>query len=340
MDTGNDRPQRRTALIAKELKRYNIDIVALSETRFLEEGSLREEGGYTFFWKGYPQGGPHLHGVGFAIKNELLSKLPETPVGINERLMTLRVPLPKKQHATLISTYAPTLAANDDMKDTFYRTLDETIAKIPKNEKLVLLGDFNARVGKDYEIWDGVIGRHGVGRTNDNGLRLLTLCAEHNLIITNTLFQQKEKYKTSWMHPRSKHWHLLDYVIVRKVYQNDVQITRAMRGAECWTDHRLIRSTLRLHIRPPVRRRGTTVKKLNVNKLKDPNCRNAFRLILGEKLIHDDTLRDMGTAANTLDITWISYSTTLYEAAEQSIGLKGRHHQDWFDDNSDAITHY
>ena len=60
-----------------------IDIAALSETRLLDEGSLTEEGmGYTFYGKGYPQGGQHLHGVGLAIKNRLLPKLNETPVGI------------------------------------------------------------------------------------------------------------------------------------------------------------------------------------------------------------------------------------------------------------------
>ena len=39
---GTDRPQRRTGLIASELKRYNVDVAALSETRLLEEGSLNE----------------------------------------------------------------------------------------------------------------------------------------------------------------------------------------------------------------------------------------------------------------------------------------------------------
>ena len=33
-----DRPERRTALVARELVRYNIDIAALSETRFENEG--------------------------------------------------------------------------------------------------------------------------------------------------------------------------------------------------------------------------------------------------------------------------------------------------------------
>jgi len=47
-----DRPARRTALIATELCRYDVDIAALSETRLADEGSLSEaDGGYTFFWK-------------------------------------------------------------------------------------------------------------------------------------------------------------------------------------------------------------------------------------------------------------------------------------------------
>ena len=55
--------------------------------------------GYTFYWKGYP----HLHDVGLAIETTLLPKLTETPVGISERMMTLRIPLEKNLYATLLS---------------------------------------------------------------------------------------------------------------------------------------------------------------------------------------------------------------------------------------------
>ena len=49
------------------------------------------------------------------------------------------------------------------------------------------------------------------------------------------------KNRTSWMHPRSKHWHLIDCVIIkRKRDRQDVRVTSAVCGAECWTDHRLI----------------------------------------------------------------------------------------------------
>ena len=53
-----DRHERRTAIVARTLARYSVDIAALSETRFSGETTLEEVGaGYTFFCKGRPDGG-------------------------------------------------------------------------------------------------------------------------------------------------------------------------------------------------------------------------------------------------------------------------------------------
>ncbi len=60
----SDGPERRTAIIARELRRYRIDLAALSETRLADEGQLKEEkGGYTFFWKGKAADELRIHGV-------------------------------------------------------------------------------------------------------------------------------------------------------------------------------------------------------------------------------------------------------------------------------------
>ena len=117
LDRGEtERPERRTAPVGRELSKYNIDIAALSETRFAGEGQLTEIGaGYSFFWVGRAEDVERREaGVGFAIKRDITDKLVNLPKGINDRLMTLRIPLVGKCHATLISAYAPTMTNTDE----------------------------------------------------------------------------------------------------------------------------------------------------------------------------------------------------------------------------------
>ena len=72
------------------------------------------------------------------------------------------------------------------------------------------------------------------------------------------------------MHPGSKQWHLIDFLLVRKSDIADVQIVRAMRGAECWTDHRLVRGKLIFVVKPRNRSCGTKLpNRLNVAGLKN-----------------------------------------------------------------------
>ena len=151
-------------------------------------------------------------------------------------------------HATIISAFAPIMTNLDEVKDKFYDDLDSVISATSRTDKLNLLGDFNARVGTDHQIWEGVIGTEGTGKRNSNGFLFLKKCAEHELLITNTVFRLPTRNKTSWMHPRSKHWHLIDHVIVRRKDRQDVRVTKTMCGADCWTDHRLVVSKLNLRI--------------------------------------------------------------------------------------------
>ena len=148
----------------------------------------------TFFWIGKPDNESRQAGVGFAVKSTHIRYMDTSPKGINERLMVMRIRLSGDRHATIISAYAPTMTYPGEEKERFYENLKTIISKIAPHDKLILLGDFNARVGSDLTAWERVIGHHGVGNENSNGSLLLTMYAEFQLVITNTLFQQAEKY--------------------------------------------------------------------------------------------------------------------------------------------------
>ena len=67
---------------------------------------------------------------------------------------------------------------SDEVKDKFHDDLDSSISATRRTDRLILLGDFNARVGTDDQIWEGVIGTEGIGKCNSNGLLLLMKCRE------------------------------------------------------------------------------------------------------------------------------------------------------------------
>ena len=145
--SSSDRPERRTALVGRELDRYKVEIAALSETRLAEERLLKEVGaGYTFFWSGRKKEERREAGVGFAIKSHLVSKLSGLPKGINDRLMMLRLPLSGKRHATIVSAYAPTMTSPDKVK-TFYDDLDSVVSAAPRTDKLILQRGFQCQSG-------------------------------------------------------------------------------------------------------------------------------------------------------------------------------------------------
>lgn len=327
------RPERRSAIIANELRKYSIDVAALSEVRFPGCGSIREEAaGYTIFWSGKPPTEPKQAGVAIAISNIIVSQMDEEPKAVNDRIISLRLPLKHKRHCTIISVYAPTMTNPPEIIDRFYDELSQVLKDIPNADKIILLGDFNARVGSDQHIWPKVLGKFNSGRVNSNGEILLALCSEHQLAITNTYFNHRPSHKNSWMHPRSKQWHLIDFVITRQRDIQDFHNTRAMRGANCSTDHIMIVSKVNLIIRKRIAKRSSKKLKLDVNKMKLQSVKTELKEALAEKLEECDQMLD-----KPVEEQWDKFKKILYETSKEKLGPTKRKHEDWFDDNDTEL---
>ena len=88
------------------------------------------------------------------------------PRPVSDVIMTMTLPLSKDNFATIISVYAPTMTNPDENKEAFYNQLASVLSGIPRTDKLLLIGDFNAKIGRDNDKWPLVIGKHGIGKCN------------------------------------------------------------------------------------------------------------------------------------------------------------------------------
>ena len=243
--------------------------------------------------------------------------------------MTLRLPLSGKRHATVVSAYAPTMTNPDEVKDKFYDDVDSVISAAARTDKLILLGEFNVRVGTGHQTWEGVIGSEGVGKCNSNGLLLLRKCAEHELLITNIVFRLPTRRKTSWMHPRSKLQTLASHCHSVKEGQTGCQSDKDFvwcrlldRSQAC------CQQTQPAYLACTTTTRQEGAKTLDVSKLKQDSKRQAFVNGLCSRSEH---------SSEDVDESWTVFRDIVHSSAMDSLGPVSRKHQDWFDENDKEI---
>ena len=66
----------------------------------------------------------------------------------------------KFYNVTLISAHAPTEEKSEEVKEIFYNQLENIFDSIPRHDMKIVLGDFNAKVGKE-DFLAPTCGKHG-----------------------------------------------------------------------------------------------------------------------------------------------------------------------------------
>jgi hypothetical protein len=89
---------------------------------------------------------------------------------------------------TVLKMHAPSEEKSYDSKDSFSEELEQVFSHFPKYHLKILLGDFNAKVGRE-NIFKPTIGNGSLPQdSNDNGVRIVNFdtskkssCQEHNV---------------------------------------------------------------------------------------------------------------------------------------------------------------
>ncbi|CAF2803830.1 unnamed protein product, partial [Rotaria sp. Silwood2] len=105
-------------------------------------------------------------------------------------------------------------------------------------------------------------------------------------MVANTFYQHKTVHQMTWKHPGNKKWHMLDYTLVNKKFHASVEDVRVYRNAAgaIGTDHHLVRTKLRLHLRCRKKAEKPQCLRLDMNKIKDDDLQKKFQEQLLNKL--------------------------------------------------------
>ncbi|XP_038116921.1 uncharacterized protein LOC119769090 [Culex quinquefasciatus] len=174
--------------LTNELQPRNFDVVALQEVSLEEKQVLDWPGQQTnsrFFLSG---GTDKKLGTGFIVRGKMQDRVFGF-TAISERMCKLRI-RGRFFNYSIINVHCPHEERLDDEKETFYAKLEEEYDSCPRQDVKIVIGDMNARFGRE-EMFRPTIGPESLHMvTNDNGQRCIDFAASRGMVLS-TVFNQR-----------------------------------------------------------------------------------------------------------------------------------------------------
>ena len=204
---------------------------------------------------------------------------------------------------SIVQVYAPTNDAKAEAKDVFYEQVQNVLDKIPKHDIVILMGDWNVKVGDQQDGEEGVVGHHGLhGVRSESGEHFVELCASSNMVITTTLFPHKDIHKHTWVSPDTC---TKNQIIVCGKFRRSVLDTRDFRGANVNSDHHLVITKIKLQL-CRVEKNTNRLNKYKTAKLKLPEVAQSFKIELRNRFscLADDEANNRDDRAQDVENDW------------------------------------
>ena len=323
-------------------EKFKINIIAIQEHRHKLDEEIKMSWNNEKTWlKAYTSANEDGNGgIGLLFDKKTASSLKQVEK-ITERIMIAHID--GNPQITLIACYAPTNLADELAKENFYIELKKVMANIPPHNVAIVLGDFNARIGKNENQFNPiVIGRYSLHEeSNENGERLVELCESYKLRPVSTKFPHRPGRIWTWEHPNGARAQL-DHILIRGKWINSIKNCRAYNTINIDSDHRIVCADFRLSLRTQKLDKNKRVKynwDLLDNNIKrnefDIELRNRFEALNGFqgesevdydvviKAVEEESQNVLGVKKKTKHPNWVSNNTQ--ELEQQCIQAKKKY---------------
>ena len=273
--------ERKRMEIVGQVRRHDLDVVGIQESwekDGTEVGSKVEE----YAWIGKKREGQKpksrgAGGVGFLVKDYLCDIVEVIDDTKFDESIWIRVPGERGKRDMFVGNiYMPPESKSrvSDIQRRFGE-IAEDVQKYKKQGEVMLVGDFNARVGKASRP-DDIIGQYGEGKKNTNGVEMCKFLESNEL---KTLNDRSPRPEAQWTWTRicndKRERSVLDYIVVEHGNRKEMEVNVGVEDVGT-TDHSLI-WTESQQTKTRRSRRGRKLYKRRIDKLGMEEKRQEFR---------------------------------------------------------------
>jgi hypothetical protein len=199
----------------------------------------------------------------------------------------------------------------------------------------ILLGDFNAKVGRE-DIFKPTIGNESLHDIcNDNGVRSVNFATSKNLRVKSTMFPHRNIHKYTWTSPDGKTHNQTDHILVDRRRHSNVLDVRSFRAGDCDSDHYLVVG--KVMERLAVNKQGSQrfdMERFNLKKLNAVEGKEQFRVEVSNRF---GALEDLDTEVE-INSAWETIRENINISARESLGyFELKKHKPWFDEGCSEL---
>ena len=293
-----------------EMNKMKLDILGIADN-----GKIRRDT-HTVIYSG---GQEHKYGVGIMMKNGIAKAM----IGywaISNRVLMMKLQ-GKPFNISLIQAYAPTQDYSDEDIEQFYEEIQQAIKYTNSNNVLLVMGDFNAKVG--MEAMEDVVGKFGIGNRNERGDRLIEFCQINNLTISNTWFQHHPRKVYTWKSPGDIVRNQIDYIMIKKRFRNNVKQAKAYPGADINSDHNPVVIKLKVKLKKMQKTQGRA--HLNLDLLRESNYKSRYNIEIRNQydILEQEECEQSPTDENEyIEMEWVKIKNTIKNAMKITLPNK------------------
>ena len=319
-------------MIVDLFKERKLDILALSETKVKGQG-VQEWEGERVIVSGVAERCRAREGVAIIVSGRLWGSVIDYKC-VSSRIVWVRMKVAGEK-LIIVSVYGPGMEKSENERESFWSNLNDCVAGFGENERYVILGDMNAKVGDRPR--DEVVGKYGVPNVDENGDRLIEMCIERRLIVGNTWFEKKLINKYTWARGGDER-SLIDYVLVQNKRKKELVDVTVRRGITAGiSDHYLVEAKVRLKGCWRNGSRVTGKKVIKVKELEKREKREAFK-----ELIKIEWERVKGIVTMSPEEEWEVFKSVVLEVAGKVcgfryVGRKGKR-SEWWDEEMRGLV--